>query len=480
MQLFDGAQEWLSSLWSGDTWLNAAWFSVAGWTWIFAGVLVVGGFAVALAALSATRARALRRKQDAALSVKIDAETEALKKELRRRLSEQPKLFDDHLNGAPTLGAREAFESDIAAAMASVLREAGGERRKAREILQARIRKDGSAGSGKLNGSEARYWRQIGALALVDGSRDAIIAYRRAADLAPQDPEGQLLLGVLQLRSGDLPAAEAAFLRQIELARGSANATLRYRGRTMLGDVRAARHAMDEALSSYLDAKSEIEGLLLTSPDSVPLNRDLSVTLDRIGDIHFSKGDLAQALASYKAGLGIAEGLARAAGKNNLDLLHDLSVSYERIGDLFDKKGDLAGALEHFRKGLALSKALVRTDPGNRQWSWDLSASYERVADVLHAQGHADEALASYRKGLAIAERLLEGIGIGDASAHRDLAVSYHKIGSLEAMRGNGAEARDLLEKGRNIIATLDRIAAHRAQWRSDLSKFDAALKTLH
>ena len=56
--------------------------------------------------------------------------------------------------------------------------------------------------------------------------------------------------------------------------------------------------------------------------------------------------------------------------------------------------------------------------------------------------------------------------------------MSYHKIGSLEAI-GNPGEARELLEKGRAIIDRHDRIAAYQAQWRSDLSKFDRALQSL-
>ena len=94
-------------------------------------------------------------------------------------------------------------------------------------------------------------------------------------------------------------------------------------------------------------------------------------------------------------------------------------------------------------------------------------------------EGRIDEALLTYRRGLSIAEKVL-GKGPRDTQLERDLAVSYHKIGTLEALQSNEEEARELLEKGRAIIAQLDQIAAHQAQWRSDLSKFDAALKTLH
>lgn len=465
-----------------ERWLTATYRTVVAWPWYPWGVAAAGLVLALLAIALVARGRRLRQERDKALAAKVDAQAQRLRVELRQRLWEQPKLFDDHLNGAPTMGAQEAFESDIMAAASTVLREAGGERRKARELLRQKLMQDGAGGSAALNGSEASVWRQLGALALVEGSRDAVAAYRRAADLAPTCAEGQMLLGVLHMRGGSLEAAERAFRQQVELAVSPDQAPIRYRGRTMLGDVCAARHAPHEALATYREAQAEIEALQAARPakEQETLKRDLSVTLDRIGDIHFSQGDLDDALASYQRALVIAEGLARASGNGDLDRYRDLSVSYERIGDLLDKKGDLAGAYVHFKKGLAIARALVKRDPGNRDWAWDLSASYERLADVLHARGETDDALRTYRKGLDIAEHVMEGSGIAEATHQRDLAVSYHKIGSLEALRGNESDARDMLEKGRAIIAQLDRIASHSKQWRSDLSKFDQALKTLH
>ena len=107
-----------------------------------------------------------------------------------------------------------------------------------------------------------------------------------------------------------------------------------------------------------------------------------------------------------------------------------------------------------------------------------MSISFDRIGDVLLAKGKATDALAAYRRGLEIAEATADAEP-ARTGWQRDLAVSYHKVGSLETLGGNDSEARDLLERGRAIIARLDRIAAHQAQWRSDLAKFDQALGSL-
>ena len=210
-------------------------------------------------------------------------------------------------------------------------------------------------------------------------------------------------------------------------------------------------------------------------PDNAGFKRDLSVTCDRIGDMHVENGRLDAALESYRQSLEIAEALAKRDPQNPV-WQHDLSVSHDRIGDILDKKGDREEALESFRKGLAIAKALTLRDGDNVQWQWDLSVSHDRIGDILIAEGKLEEALQSYRRGMAIAEALAKR-DPGHAGWQRDLAVSYHKIGSLEAI-GNPGEARELLEKGRAIIARLAGIAARQAQWHSDLSKFDEVLRT--
>jgi tetratricopeptide (TPR) repeat protein len=437
-------------------------------------VALVLGFA---AGINVWRRRRRRVAQTEAASIRDEAAR--LKDRLRQRLYEPASLFANGINTAPTMGACEAFEGDLEAVARTVLVEAGGQRAKARQLLRQRMN-GGGADKAQRNGSEVSYWRQLGALSLLDGIADAPAAYARAADLAPENAEAQMLAGVLHLRAGNLASAEAAFRRQIELGNqgnGSTDAGLaRYRGQTMLGDVLAAREDPDAAIAAYTSAQHEVKALLERSADNVTLQRDLSVTYDRIGDAHAAKGEVDAALESYRRSLDIAQRLAQQDPENAV-WQHDLSVSFDRIGDLLDRKGDGEGALASFRRSLAIARALSQRDPNNVQWQWDLSASHDRVGDALIAQGRLEEALDSYRRGLMVAEALAER-DPAHPGWQRDLAVSYHKIGSLEAIR-NPPEARELLERGRAIIDRLAQIAAHRAQWRSDLSRFDEVLRTL-
>ena len=70
-----------------------------------------------------------------------------------------------------------------------------------------------------------------------------------------------------------------------------------------------------------------------------------------------------------------------------------LGVSNERIGNVQMVQGDLAGALASYRARFAVINRLAKSDPGNAGWQRDLSVSYEKVGDVQAAQGDLAGAL---------------------------------------------------------------------------------------
>ena len=160
--------------------------------------------------------RRRRRQVEQVQAERVRDEATLLKSHLRQRLSEPVSLFASGVNAAPTMGASEAFEGDIEAAARTVMVEAEGHRSRAKHLLRKRMMGQGGS-NGKLNGSEVGYWRQLGALSLLDGPNEALPAYVRAADLAPENAEAQMLGGRSlsenwepRRRRGGLPAPDRA------------------------------------------------------------------------------------------------------------------------------------------------------------------------------------------------------------------------------------------------------------------------------
>ena len=109
-----------------------------------------------------------------------------------------------------------------------------------------------------------------------------------------------------------------------------------------------------------------------------------------------ARGNLEAALQAYQDGLAIAEKLA-AQDPSNTEWQRDLSVSLNRIGDVQSARGNLEAALQAYQDGLAIARSWPRRTRATPRWQRDLSVSFERIGDVQSARGDLDAALAGLR-----------------------------------------------------------------------------------
>lgn len=235
---------------------------------------------------------------------------------------------------------------------------ARGDRTRA-EALFAEIGARRAAEGAAANREAAEPFRHLGALAFLDDTAGSLAAYRRAAELDPSDVWTWIFIARLEQRAGDLAAAEEA-----------------------------ARRAMEAAERARSD-------------------RDRMAALNTLGDILVARGERIAALAAYRAGLAIAEALAK-KDPGNAAWQRDLSLSHDRIGDVLLAQGDRAGALAAYRAGLAIAEALAAKDPGNTLWQRDLIVSNVKLAQMAEQAGNRAEARRRYAEALRIATALQE------------------------------------------------------------------------
>jgi tetratricopeptide (TPR) repeat protein len=324
---------------------------------------------------------------------------------------------------------------------------------------------------------QAEAARNLAASAVTNNVAEGLLWYRKAVALDPDDMEGLLGLGDAAMTGGTLQEAENVFGRFIEMARRTGDDREVSVGLNRLGDVQVAQGDLAGALKSYRDSLAIADRLARSDPGNAGWQRDLSVSFNKVGDVQVAQGDLAGALKSYRDSLAIRERLAQ-ADPGNAGWQRDLSVSYERVGDVQVAQGDLAGALKSYRDSLAIADRLARSDPGNAGWQRDLSVSYERVGDVQVAQGDLAGALKSYRDSLAIRERLARS-DPGNAGWQRDLSVSYAKVARVFRAMNDRGSALDALRIGREIAVTLTKMSPDNVTWRKDLIWFDRQIDEL-
>ncbi len=75
------------------------------------------------------------------------------------------------------------------------------------------------------------------------------------------------------------------------------------------------------------------------------------------------------------------------ATTGNAGWARDVSVSLDKVGDVRVAQGDLPGALEAYEESLRIRRALAARDTGNAGWARDVSVSLSKVGDVRVAQG---------------------------------------------------------------------------------------------
>ena len=103
---------------------------------------------------------------------------------------------------------------------------------------------------------------------------------------------------------------------------------------------------IEQLASAILQWSRDLAGELQT-PEA---RRDVSVSLDRVGDVARAQGKLGEAETLYREGLDVARTLA--GELQTPSARRDVSVSLDRVGDVARAQGKLGEAETLYREGL--------------------------------------------------------------------------------------------------------------------------------
>jgi tetratricopeptide (TPR) repeat protein len=234
--------------------------------------------------------------------------------------------------------------------------------------------------------------------------------------------------------------AEKALIQRLQLEYDGALATMREIVRldpdsfeywNEIGDIEHAMGNVEKAQAAYQSA--------LEASQRVGDDQDVSVSLERIGDMRSARNDLAGALKAYEEGLGIRMRLM-AADPSHVERARDVSVSLNKIGDVRSARNALAGALKAYEEGLEIRRRLMAADPSHAERARDVSVSLNKIGDVRRARNDLAGALKAYEQGLEIRRRLMAA-DPSHAQRARDVSVSINKIGDVRRARNDLAGA---------------------------------------
>ncbi|MEI7868264.1 MAG: tetratricopeptide repeat protein [Candidatus Methylumidiphilus sp.] len=228
-------------------------------------------------------------------------------------------------------------------------------------------------------GAEA--YRNLGALAFLDNTQEALQAYRRATQLDPDNADGWNQLGLILRRVGDMDAAIAAYNKALALGNQHLDPKEIATASGNLGNVYQIRGNLDKAIEFYQKALQLDKGL----NDKEGMANDYG----SLGIVYQIHGDLDKAIEFYQRALKLNEGL----GTKEVE-----ASTYGNLGLVYQMRGDLEKAIEYFQKALKLNEDLVRKQ--------GVAENYANIGVVRELQGKKIEAKRYYSKSLELFTQL--------------------------------------------------------------------------
>ncbi len=212
----------------------------------------------------------------------------------------------------------------------------------------------------ELDGSVLDYHQNLGKLFLQAGRlAEALVPYRAAAAIAPQDAGLQGTLGVLLQEVGELAESAAALRRAVALdpsspeARNNLGNVLKQEG-DLEGAEAELRRAV-EMRPDYANAYHNLGNVL------IELNK-VEEGVEALGRATRLQPDHAQAFANLAAGLNLLERPEEgsAAARRAIELSPGMPEAHNNLGAALRASGDVAGAEAAYRQAIAVDPRFSR------------------------------------------------------------------------------------------------------------------------
>ena len=138
---------------------------------------------------------------------------------------------------------------------------------------------------------------------------------------------------------------------------------------------------LDFARTTVVAIREWLQSGLVLRPDDAALQRELSVSHEKVGDVLVAQGQLGAALEAYTASRTIRERLA-SQDPHNAQWQRDLSFSHMNFGHTLAKQDQRLESLASLAQAREISARLVQHDPSNAVWKNDLAWVEQQIAKL--------------------------------------------------------------------------------------------------
>jgi len=235
-----------------------------------------------------------------------------------------------------------------------------------------------------------------------------------------------------------------------------------------LGSIALSNSQLAEALKNDEEALAIIRRLNEQDPANAIWQQELAISLSGIGDVKSQMGDARSALAVYEEGLAIIRGLSQ-RDPTDLELQREIAVRLNETGDVELSSGDTRAAATDYQEALGITRALVTQKPRNTKWQRDVFFSLTKIGDLKAQAGDMAAAAVPYGEAVEIARRLAM-LDPGNASLLLDVAQGLCKLGDIKLDIADQDERLHLYENALTILRGLAERYPDNSAWQRELS----------
>lgn len=212
--------------------------------------------------------------------------------------------------------------------------------------------------------------------------------------------------------------------------------------------------ATAEALRQFLRAQEITMALAVKEPQDPVLQRDLSISYEKIGDVQMQRGEVSLAEEAYLQSLKISE-IQLQRSPEDYNLRRDVAFGFEKVGDIRQSRNETGAARESFTRAHEYYTRNVAERPTDAMLQRDLVVARSKLGNVLRQEGRLDDAAAMFRQCIESCAALEQ---IPDSeSQRRDRSLMFNKLGSVLQEQGDLSAAADAYQQGlviaREIVA---------------------------
>ena len=274
-------------------------------------------------------------------------------------------------------------------------------------------------------------WRQLGAIAFLEDTAEALDAYTHATVLDPTKPSDWEQLGRLLERKGDLRGALHAYEKVVALGENRIDELVVASGVRRMGNVYQMLGKLDEADALFTRA--------LAIARTMGSKKLEAACYNNLGNVYHIRGELDRAQTMFGRAIRIneASGYRRQSATN----YGNLGNVFFRRGVLYDKDGMDQEAYVEWGKAETMQRKAIDIDSvfGHELY---LAHHYGNLANILLERGELDEAEELHHKAIDI-----------DVSIGRRIYLGKHygNLGNVYYLRGRLDRAEELIRKAIEI-----------------------------